>query len=37
MNTYDTGGAANACIRLHEGLLNADVDSKLLVLHKKKM
>ncbi|WP_397303644.1 glycosyltransferase [Nonlabens ulvanivorans] len=36
LNTYDTGGAANACIRLHEGLLNADVDSKLLVLHKKK-
>ncbi|PQJ32177.1 hypothetical protein BST92_09680 [Nonlabens arenilitoris] len=36
VNTYDTGGAANACIRLHEGFLNADVDSKLLVLHKKK-
>ena len=30
VNTYSQGGAANACIRLHEGLLNIGVDSKLL-------
>jgi glycosyltransferase involved in cell wall biosynthesis len=29
--TYDRGGAAKACLRLHEGLLNADIDSKVLV------
>ena len=34
INTYDRGGAANACLRLHEGLLNAGVDSKVLVKHK---
>lgn len=36
VNTYDRGGAANACIRLHEGLLREGIDSKLLVLHKSK-
>ena len=34
INTYDRGGAANACLRLHEGLLNSGIDSKVLVLHK---
>jgi glycosyltransferase involved in cell wall biosynthesis len=34
VNTYDRGGAANACIRLHEGLLEIGLSSKLLVLHK---
>jgi glycosyltransferase involved in cell wall biosynthesis len=36
VNTYDNGGAANACIRLHQGLLNQGVASKLLLLHKTK-
>ncbi len=36
VNTYDEGGAANACIRLHEGLLDKGVDSKLLLLYKTK-
>jgi glycosyltransferase involved in cell wall biosynthesis len=36
VNTYDRGGAANACIRLHAGLLHQGVDSKLLLLHKTK-
>ncbi|SCX92174.1 Glycosyltransferase involved in cell wall bisynthesis [Nonlabens sp. Hel1_33_55] len=30
INTYSHGGAANACIRLHEGLLDSGVNSKLL-------
>lgn len=34
VNTYDFGGAANACIRLHNGLLAMGADSKLLVKHK---
>ena len=34
VNTYDQGGAANACIRLHMGLLSQGLDSKLLLLHK---
>jgi glycosyltransferase involved in cell wall biosynthesis len=34
INTYDTGGAANACIRLHKGLLHENIDSKLLVRQK---
>ena len=34
VNTYDTGGAANACLRLHEGLLASDLDSSV-VLRKK--
>ncbi len=32
INTYQFGGAAKACIRLHEGLLAQGVDSKLLSL-----
>ncbi|MDR2684231.1 MAG: glycosyltransferase [Prevotellaceae bacterium] len=34
INTSDRGGAANACLRLHKGLLSAGVDSKVLVLYK---
>lgn len=34
VNTYDSGGAANACIRMHLGLLKEGVDSKLLLLKK---
>ncbi|WP_422105127.1 glycosyltransferase [Winogradskyella sp.] len=34
VNTYDKGGAANACIRLHNALLNHGYSSKLLVLHR---
>ncbi|GAB1309297.1 glycosyltransferase [Urechidicola sp. KH5] len=36
INTFDRWGAANACIRLHLGLLNSGIDSKLLVKHKSK-
>lgn len=36
INTYDTGGAANACLRIHKALLNKGVDSKVLVLYKSK-
>lgn len=32
INTYQFGGAAKACIRLHEGLLAQGIDSKLLSL-----
>lgn len=31
VNTYDKGGAAKACIRLHEKILQKGVNSKLLV------
>jgi len=34
INTSDQGGAANACLRLHEGLLNSGIDSKVLVRYK---
>lgn len=34
VNTYDGGGAANACRRLHLALLNNDVESKILVREK---
>jgi len=34
INTYDHGGAAKACIRLHTGLLNKGIDSKLLLREK---
>ena len=34
VNTYDTGGAAIAIRRIHEGLLKQGVDSKLLLLYK---
>src|SRR5687768_10536388 len=36
VNTYDKGGAANACIRLHKSLLKKGIDSKLLVREKTK-
>lgn len=36
ISTYDRGGAANAAIRLHLGLLEEGVDSKLLTLFKTK-
>ena len=35
INTYDSGGAAKACMRLHEGLLKQGVSSKLLILFSK--
>ena len=31
VNTYDRGGAANSCLRLHQGLLEAEVSSKVLL------
>lgn len=34
LSTTDKGGAANACIRLHQGLLEIGVESKILVLQK---
>lgn len=34
VNTYDFGGAANACIRLHNGLLAEGIDSKMLLRQK---
>jgi len=33
INTLDIGGAANACLRIHQSLLQKGVDSKVLVLH----
>jgi glycosyltransferase involved in cell wall biosynthesis len=35
INTYDKGGAAKACIRLHEGLLRHGISSRLLILFSK--
>lgn len=34
VNTYDFGGAAKACLRLHLGLLNMGIDSNVLVIRK---
>jgi glycosyltransferase involved in cell wall biosynthesis len=34
VNTFEYGGAAKACIRLHLGLLAQGIDSNLLILHK---
>jgi glycosyltransferase involved in cell wall biosynthesis len=31
VNTFDAGGAAKACLRLHEGLLQSAVNSKVLL------
>src|ERR1700733_443973 len=31
--TYDPGGAGKACVRLHQGLLDQGLDSKLLLLY----
>jgi glycosyltransferase involved in cell wall biosynthesis len=36
VNTYDIGGAANACFILHEGLLDHGVQSNVLVAHQQK-
>jgi glycosyltransferase involved in cell wall biosynthesis len=36
VNTYDRGGAANSCLRLHEGLLKSGVDSSVLLRNKEK-
>lgn len=36
LNTHDTGGAANACVRLHEGLQAIGIASDLLVLEQQK-
>jgi glycosyltransferase involved in cell wall biosynthesis len=36
VSTNDVGGAANACFRLHKGLLNEYIDSKVLVSKKNK-
>jgi glycosyltransferase involved in cell wall biosynthesis len=35
INTNDRGGAAIACLRLHEGLLNMQIDSKVLLREKR--
>ena len=36
VNTNDVGGAANACLRLHDGLLKRGVDSKVILMQKNK-
>lgn len=36
INAFDRGGAANACLRLHEGLLSEDIDSFVLLKNKQK-
>lgn len=36
VNTYDIGGAANACFILHEGLLDQGVQSNVLLAHQQK-
>jgi glycosyltransferase involved in cell wall biosynthesis len=37
VNTYDRGGAANACLRLHEGLLQEGIESKVLLKRRQKL
>lgn len=34
INTFDKGGAAKACIRLHQGLLKNNINSKILLKNK---
>ena len=34
VNTYDVGGAANACLRIHKSLLKKGIDSKVLFYQK---
>jgi len=34
VNSFDRGGAANACLRLHKGLLDVGIDSSVLLQHK---
>lgn len=36
INTFDYGGAANACIRLHQEMLKQGIDSNILFLENKK-
>jgi glycosyltransferase involved in cell wall biosynthesis len=36
VNTYDKWGAANSCLRLHNGLLKSGVDSRVILRHKEK-
>ena len=36
VNTFDRGGAANACLRLQEGLLNDGLDTNVLLKFKEK-
>ena len=36
VNTNDKGGAANACLRLHEGLLKLNIESSVLLKDKQK-
>ena len=36
INTYDRGGAANACLRLYQGLLDEGIDASLLLKRKQK-
>ena len=36
INTYDRGGAANACLRLYQGLLDEGIDASLLLKKKQK-
>lgn len=36
VNTFDKGGAASACMRLHKGLLREGIDAKVLLKHKEK-
>lgn len=36
VNSYDVGGAANACLRLHDGLLAGAIDTAVLLKNKKK-
>lgn len=34
VNTYDTGGAGKACLRIHRALVDQGCDSQVLLLHK---
>jgi glycosyltransferase involved in cell wall biosynthesis len=36
VNSYDTGGAANSCFRLHQGLFKEGVESNVLLANKQK-
>lgn len=36
INTYDIGGAATACLRLHQGFLEEGISSKVLLKQKRK-
>jgi glycosyltransferase involved in cell wall biosynthesis len=36
VNTYDKWGAANSCLRMHNGLLKSGVDSRVLLRYKEK-